>query len=115
MPDWTYHPIWRPLMFRLPGEDARRLTIGYLDLQGRTRIGRELFRLLSYGFPQADEGVELLGLRFRSRVGVGAGLDLEGRAGPVLQYLGSGFVLVGPTTVEGQPRDRTFDRGRIRE
>jgi len=115
MPDWTYHPAWRPVMFRLPGEDARRLTIGYLDLQGRTRIGRELFRLLSFGFPEAEDGVDVFGLRFLSRIGSGAGLDLEGRAGPVLQYLGTGFVVAGPVIDQGRERDRRYDRTRLRQ
>lgn len=113
MPDWTYHPIWRPLMFRLPGEDARILTIGYLDLQGRTRLGRAVFRLLSHGIPEPRYGVDALGISFPSRFGFGPGLDRDGRAAPVCQFLGCGFLTVGPISSMGRPRRRALDTLRL--
>ena len=30
MPDWSYHPLFKPLLFRLPEERARDLTLGAL-------------------------------------------------------------------------------------
>ena len=113
MPDWTYHPAWRPLVFRLPAEDARRLTVGYLSLQGRTKVGRELFRLLSYGIP--NESTEVFGIDFPSRFGMGPGLDIDGRGLRVSQYLGCGFLSVGPVSVPGRPRVRRLDCSRIPE
>jgi dihydroorotate dehydrogenase len=113
MPDWTYHPIWRPIMFRLPGEDARRLTIGYLDLQGRTRPGRALFRVLSHGIPDTVHAVNALGVTFPSRYGFGPHLDRDGRAAPVSQFLGGGFLTVGPVSWQAQPRVRSLDAQRL--
>ena len=115
MPDWTYHPVWRPVMFRLPAEDARRLTVGYLELQGRTKVGRELFRLLSYGLPDPEEAVEVFGLSFPARFGLGPGLDTDGRGLRVSQYLGCGFLTVGPVSLAGRPRVRALDRIRVTE
>lgn len=114
MPDWTYHPVWRPLVFRLPAEDARRLTVGYLELQGRTRVGRELFRLLSYGIPSGD-AVRIGDLAFPSPFGLGPGLDIQGRGLRVSQYLGCGFLSVGPVSFQGADRVRSLDRIRVPE
>lgn len=114
VPDWTYHPVWRPLMFRLPAEDARRLTVGYLELQGRTRVGRELFRLLSHGIPAGD-GLRLGELAFPSPFGLGPGLDVEGRGLRVSQFLGCGFLSVGPVSHRGADRVRSLDRIRVPE
>lgn len=111
MPDWTYHPAYRPLVFRLPAEDARRLTMWLLSMQGRTRPGRELFRILSYGL--GDDPLELWGLRFASRYGLGPDIDAEAVAFSVLQYLGCGFLTAGPVATAGRARVRRLDRQRL--
>lgn len=111
MPDWTYHPAYRPLVFRLPAEDARRLTMWLLSIQARTRPGRELFRMLSYGL--GNDPVELWGLRFASRYGLGPDIDAEAIAFSVLQYLGCGFLTAGPVATAGRSRVRRLDRHRL--
>jgi hypothetical protein len=111
VPDWTYHPAYRPLVFRLPAEDARRLTMWLLSVMGRTRAGRELFRMLSYGL--GTDPVDLWGLRFASRYGLGPDIDAEAAALPVLQYLGCGFLTAGPVATGGRARVRRRDRQRM--
>jgi hypothetical protein len=47
-----------------------------------------------------------LGLQFPSPIGVGAGIDLNGRAAPLIQELGVGFVELGPLGLKaGSRRD----------
>lgn len=111
MPDWTYHPAYRPVVFRLPAESARRLTMGLLALQGRTKVGRELFRLLSYGL--AHGHARAFGLTFPSPFGLGPDIDSDARAFRVLQYLGCGFLTAGPVCLAGRPRQVEFDPQRV--
>jgi dihydroorotate dehydrogenase len=82
-----------------------------LELQGRTHAGRELFRLLSYGRGRVP--VSTLGLTFPSPFGTGPDIDVDGRASAVLQYLGCGFLNVGPVSLQGRPRVRALDRARL--
>ncbi|HLM75717.1 MAG TPA: hypothetical protein VK459_23545, partial [Polyangiaceae bacterium] len=115
MPDWTYHPFFKPLLFRLPAEPARRVTLALLATQARTRPGRALFRLFGHGAPPASLAVDApaLGLRFPCPVGVAQGIDTEAVAASVLQYLGAGFIVVGPAGPRALPRRLPTDPVRI--
>jgi dihydroorotate dehydrogenase len=58
-----------------------------------------------------DEPVELMGLRFRNRVGLAAGLDKNGDAIEAFDRLGFGFIEVGTVTPRpqpGNPKPRLF-------
>src|SRR5437773_1951479 len=42
MPDYTYHPFLKHLLFRLPAEESRRLTLGLLEFQSRIAAAKGL-------------------------------------------------------------------------
>src|SRR5690349_11509457 len=42
MPDWSYRPLFRPLLFRLPAAPARALTLGVMGTLARLPGGRAL-------------------------------------------------------------------------
>ncbi len=87
----------RPILFALDPEDAHALTLGAIDRAAR--VGA--LRLLA-GCP-VDDPVEVMGLRFRNRVGLAAGLDKDGAHIDALAALGFGFVEVGTVTPKAQP------------
>ena len=91
----TPYALIRPLLFALDAERAHELT---LDLLG---IGDSL----AFWQPSPPNGrpVEVMGLRFPNRVGLGAGLDKNGTAVDGLSRLGFGFLEVGTVTPRGQP------------
>ena len=100
----------RPLLFRFDSERIHRLTIDALRIAGESRPGRGVARLAG-GAPTPDSRVEVAGLRFRSRVGVGAGFDKDGVALRGWAALGLGFAEVGtvtPLPQPGQARPRLF-------
>jgi dihydroorotate dehydrogenase len=100
----------RPLLFRLDPERVHHLTLGALRLAGSNPPGRALLRFAS-GAPSADAHVELIGLRFRNRIGLGAGFDKDGVALRGWAALGFGFAEVGtvtPLPQAGNPRPRLF-------
>jgi dihydroorotate dehydrogenase len=109
MPDYTYHPFLKPLLFHLPVEFSRRLTLRLLEIQARTAFGRWVFRLFGHGLPPKELSTTVFGLQFPGPIGLGPGIDIEGTAIPVMQYLGFGFITVGPLGAEPVPRDRSTD------
>jgi dihydroorotate dehydrogenase len=115
MPDWTYHPFFKPLLFRLPAEQSRRVTLSLLAIQARTSIGRRIFRLFGHGQPPDSVAVRAFGLRFPSPIGIAQGIDTEAIAVSVLQYLGPGFLVVGPVSLTPRERRLEIDPVRIRE
>src|SRR5262245_33668375 len=113
MPDWTYHPFFKPLLFRLGAEEGRRTTLKLLEIQARTRPGRWLFRLFGHGIPPASLAVDAFGLRFPGPIGLGPGIDVDGKAASVMQHLGFGFLHVGPVGFDALPRRYASDPLRI--
>jgi dihydroorotate dehydrogenase len=103
----------RPLLFAIEAEAIHRVTLRMLAVVGGSHPGRSLARFTA-GLPSADadpEPIDLLGLRFRNRVGVGAGFDKDGVALRGWAALGLGFAELGTVTPRpqaGNPRPRVF-------
>jgi hypothetical protein len=100
MPDWSYQTVLKPLLFLLPPETARDLSLETIGALGRSRIGTAVIDFL--GHMRADPRLEtcVLDRVFPTAVGVGAGLDLTAVAMPGLARFGVGFLELGPVTVE---------------
>src|SRR5262249_46037191 len=105
--------FFKPLLFQLPAEDGRRLTLTLLALQARTSLGRRVFRWFGHGPPPPEQAVSAFGLRFPGPVGLAAGIDTDGTAVSVMQHLGFGFMIVGPAGVVAIARNRDTDPLRI--
>jgi dihydroorotate dehydrogenase len=102
----------RPLLFAVDAERIHHLTLRALALSGGTAPGRALCRLAS-GAPPRNAPIDVLGLRFRSRIGIGAGFDKDGIAATGWPALGVGFVEFGTVTPQpqpGNPRPRLLRR-----
>jgi dihydroorotate dehydrogenase len=100
----------RPLLFRFDSEGIHRFSIDALRFAGGNAPGRAAAALAG-GAKLAGDGVEVAGLRFRSRVGVAAGFDKDGVALRGWAALGLGFAEVGtvtPLPQAGSPRPRLF-------
>jgi dihydroorotate dehydrogenase len=97
--------LLRPLLFRLPPEQAHDVTLKSLDLVHRLGILRALV-------PAVEESpVEVMGLRFPNPVGLAAGLDKNAEHLDSLAALGFGFIEVGtvtPLAQPGNPKPRMF-------
>ena len=93
----------RPLLFLTDPERIHHVTLGALA----SAPGRMLAPLASGA--GRGEPVELMGMRFRNRVGLGAGFDKDGLAIEGWAALGFGFVELGTVTPRpqaGNPRPR---------
>jgi dihydroorotate dehydrogenase len=101
----------RPLLFRFEPERIHRLTLDALRMAGANRLGRPLLTVAGGAPRRARPWAQVAGLRFRNRVGVGAGFDKDGVALRGWAALGFGFAEVGtvtPLAQPGNPRPRLF-------
>jgi dihydroorotate dehydrogenase len=103
----TAYRAVRPLLFAADPESIHHLTLRVLG----SPIGRTLAPFAS-GVRASDANpVELMGLRFRNRIGLAAGFDKDGLAIRGWAALGFGFVELGTVTPRpqaGNPRPRLF-------
>lgn len=101
----------RPILFRFDSERIHRLTVRGLRVAGENGLGRLALQLAGGAAHRPAPWIELLGLRFRNRVGLAAGWDKDGVALRGWAALGLGFAEVGTVTLEpqtGNPRPRLF-------
>ncbi|THF67612.1 hypothetical protein E7T06_20140 [Deinococcus sp. Arct2-2] len=99
MPDWSYRPLLRPLLFRLAPRQARGLTLKVVGRLGRHPAGGRLLDTVGRLRPHASLERQMWGLTFRAPVGLGAGLDVDGHAVAGLATFGLGFTEIGPLTL----------------
>ena len=105
--------VIRPLLFRFDPERIHHLTLDALATAGGSSPGRLLCSGVS-GISSADASrapLELMGLHFRNRIGLGAGFDKDGIAIRGWAALGFGFIELGTVTPRPQPgnaRPRLF-------
>jgi dihydroorotate dehydrogenase len=105
------YAVARPLLFRFEPERIHRLTVDALRIAGENGIGRAVLATAGGASRRGRPWVELAGVRFRNRIGVGAGFDKDGVALRGWAALGLGFAEVGTVTPAPQPgnaRPRLF-------
>jgi len=101
----------RPLLFAADTESVHHLTLRALALAGRSTIGRTLCGFAAGAADPAAAPIELMGLRFRNRIGLGAGFDKDGVAIGGWAALGFGFIELGtvtPRPQSGNAKPRLF-------
>ena len=109
----TAYEAVRPLLFAADTEAIHGATLRALAVAAHGSLGRGLCSLAS-GLSEADASrapVEVMGLRFRNRIGLGAGFDKDGVAIRGWAALGFGFVELGTVTPRpqtGNPKPRLF-------
>ena len=103
------YPLVRKLMFRLEAEKAHEFAAEQMQLL--QQIPMVLRALERFNAPPPSATRELLGMTFRSPIGIAAGFDKNAVLMPFLAALGFGFVEVGTVTFHpqpGNPRPRLF-------
>jgi dihydroorotate dehydrogenase len=95
-----YERLLRPLLFSLDPERAHEWALSFLRLAPGLAKSK-----------QSEAGIHELGLKFRHRIGLAAGLDKNGVAIPAWEALGFAFAEIGTVTARaqpGNPRPRIF-------
>lgn len=100
MPDWSYGPLFKPLLFKLPAERARDLTLGAIGRLGRIPGGPAVIAALGHMQPPTSLRRPVAGLDCPTPIGLGGGLDVSGVAAGALARFELGFIELGPVSRE---------------
>ena len=99
LPDWSYQTLFRPLLFLLPAERARSLTLTAIGTLVKLPGGSSIIELMGHMHPPATLSKTVGALTFPAPVGLGAGLDPAGTALGALSRFGFGYIELGPVTL----------------
>ena len=96
MPDWSYHPLLKPLTAWLP--TATRRTLALRGLRAVTALPGGFLLVDFLGRMTPDRSLETwpYGMRLISPIGLGGGVDPDALAIGALGRFGFGFIEVGP-------------------
>jgi dihydroorotate dehydrogenase len=103
MPDWSYHPVFKPLLFQLPPHIARDWTLRNIGRVGTMPGGSLLLDIMGHMLPLPSERVTVAGWELISRVGLGAGLAWDHPPLQAFSHFGFGLLEIGPVTVSPLP------------
>ena len=98
------YSLARNALFRVDAERAHEITLDLFQRWPRLTTA-------PFAFSPIKDPVDLMGLRFRNRIGLAAGLDKNGDCLEAWDRLGFGFVEIGTVTPRpqpGNPRPRMF-------
>ncbi|MGY2896244.1 hypothetical protein [Deinococcus sp. UYEF24] len=109
MPDWSYRPLLRGVLFLLPAEQARALTLRVVGYFGNRPWGRVILEGVGRLRPHSSLLRRHLGLEFRAPLGMAAGMDVAGQALAGLETFGLGFIELGPVGLT-EGRSATSER-----
>jgi len=110
MPDWSYHPLFRPLLFSLSAEKGRHFALSAMGTLASLPFGPAVIELLGHMDPTDRLRTTLFGISFDSPVGLGAGLDVHARALPALAKFGFGYLEGGPVSTLPVHMDQHIQR-----
>ena len=98
MPDWTYHPLLRPVGIALHGEKTRSVTLRRLRAIASIAPGRWFIRFV--GHTELDESLAVKkgGFEFGGPVMLTAAIDPNGTAHKALSQFAFGAIELAPGT-----------------
>ncbi|WP_404406201.1 dihydroorotate dehydrogenase [Jeotgalibacillus malaysiensis] len=99
MPDWSYHPIFRPLLSRLEAGQSREFIYRSMGVVSSLPGGRAFIKLLGHMTPGDSLHHTTDGVHYKSAVGVSARLDPKGTGAKTFGSLGISVLEAGPVSL----------------
>ena len=99
MPDWTYHPLRRPMGALLGVRRSRQAALGLVAAVASLPGGRWLVAGLGHTSPPSEAAARIEGVRCLARFGASVGAEVAPDAVRALPALGAGLVEVGPFSI----------------
>ncbi|WP_210364739.1 dihydroorotate dehydrogenase [Bacillus sp. REN3] len=104
MPDWSYHPLFKPWLSHLPGNKGREFIHRGMSAISRLPGGMHFIEFLGHMAPSDRLTKRLFSLTFSSPVGLSGKIDPLLSGIDAFPHLGFGLIEVGPvTTLPSRP------------
>lgn len=101
MPDWSYHPLFKPILHRLPPPYGREFIHRGMSTISSTPAGEALIEFLGHMAPSKKLKKQIFDIEFASPVGLSGKIDPQLTGLKAFQHLGFGFIEIGPVSIHG--------------
>ncbi|PLR97850.1 dihydroorotate dehydrogenase [Bacillus sp. T33-2] len=98
MPDWSYHPLFKPWLMRLPGSAGREFIHKGMSFLSKLPGGVAVIEFLGHLSPSRKLGKRLFNIEFASPIGLGGRIDPRLSGTRAFMHLGFGLIEIGPVT-----------------
>lgn len=98
MPDWSYHPLFKPLLTRMPGNFGREFIHRGMSAITRVPGGKAFIEFLGHMSPSNKLSRDVFGLTFDSPLGLSGKIDPQISGIDAFPQLGFGLIEIGPVT-----------------
>ncbi|MGM0874934.1 MAG: dihydroorotate dehydrogenase [Bacillota bacterium] len=100
MPDWSYHPLFQRLLFKIPGHVSREII--HRSMSSITSIpgGKQLIRFLGHMETSPHIEIKTSDLLFSSPIGLSGKVDPNLTGTKAFANLGFSFIEIGPVTLK---------------
>ncbi|MBU8880124.1 dihydroorotate dehydrogenase [Bacillus sp. FJAT-29790] len=99
MPDWSYHPLFKPWLARLPGTAGREFIHRGMNVIANLPGGKQLIEFFGHMEPSARLNKNLFDCNIQYPVGLSGKIDPFLSGTKAFSHLGFGFIEVGPVTL----------------
>ncbi|MGG0718424.1 dihydroorotate dehydrogenase [Robertmurraya massiliosenegalensis] len=96
MPDWSYHPLFKPWLFRLPGEKGREFIHRGMSFISSLPGGVGFIEFLGHMAPSPQLKKDFCDLSIASPIGLSGKVDPLLTGTKAFSHLGFGFIEIGP-------------------
>jgi dihydroorotate dehydrogenase len=101
MPDWSYHPLFLPLLKKMDADRSRTFIHKNMNSLARFSIGRKWIEFLGHMKQDHEESFSIYDWQIHSRVGLSGKLDSRLEGTQAFCNLGFGAIEIGPITLGG--------------
>ncbi|MCM3662824.1 dihydroorotate dehydrogenase [Mesobacillus subterraneus] len=98
MPDWSYYPLFKPWLSRLPGNAGREFIHRGMSTVAKIPGGKPFIEFLGHLSASEKLSRNLFGLEFESPVGLSGKIDPQLSGIHAFPQLGFGVIEIGPVT-----------------
>lgn len=105
MPDWSYHPLFKPILRKLPPTFSREFIHRGMSLLASRSVGVCLIEFLGHMTPSNKLEKQVFGVVVPSPVGLSGKIDPHLSGLTAFQNLGFGFIEFGPVSLHGSAHE----------
>jgi dihydroorotate dehydrogenase len=115
MPDWSYHPIFKPILQKLPPTFSREFIHRGMSSIASTSIGEKVIEFLGHMSPSDHIKKNVFDITLNTPVGLSGKIDPELTGLTAFQNLGFGFIEIGPVSLQGSEEEGTLHVDSVQE